>query len=93
MKLCRSAEGRSDDYTHHGCKVSVEEVGEELTLWFQAVSMHVNEQCLYFSHHYLEHRAEDLCVLSHASNVELPGEDGRVVILILHFNEHLGCVS
>lgn len=46
-----------------------------------------------FSYHYLEHRAEDLGVLRHATDVEHPGEDGRVVILILHFNEHLGCVS
>lgn len=45
------------------------------------------------SYHYLEHRAEDLGVLRHATYVEHPGEDGRVVILILHLNEHLGCVS
>lgn len=45
------------------------------------------------SHHYLEHRAEDLGVLRHAAYVELPGEDGRVVILIVHLNKHLGCVS
>lgn len=46
-----------------------------------------------FSYHYLEHRAEDLAVLRHAAYVQLPGEDGRVVVLILHLNEHLGCVS
>lgn len=45
------------------------------------------------SYHYLEHRAEDLAVLRHATYVELPGEDGRVVILVLHLDEHLGCVS
>lgn len=46
-----------------------------------------------FSYHYLEHRAEDLGVLCHAAYVEHPGEDGRVVILILNIDIHLGCVS
>lgn len=46
-----------------------------------------------FSYHYLEHRAEDLGVLCHTAYVELPGEDGRVVILIVHLNKHLGCVG
>lgn len=46
-----------------------------------------------FSYHDLEHRAEDLGVLRHAAYVELPGEDGRVVILILQLNKDLGRVS
>lgn len=45
------------------------------------------------SYHYLQHMAEELGVLCHSANEELPGEDGRVVILILHLDEHLGCVS
>lgn len=48
---------------------------------------------LMFSYHYLEHRAEDLGVLRHATYVEHPGEDRRVVILILNIDVHLGRVS
>ncbi len=45
------------------------------------------------SYHYLEHRAEDLGVLRNTTDVEHPGEDRRVVILILHVDEHLSCVG
>lgn len=51
------------------------------------------DNMIMFSYHYLEHRAEDLGVLCHTAYVELPGEDWRVVILIMHLNKHLGCVG
>lgn len=46
-----------------------------------------------FSYHYLEHRAEDLGILRYPADVDLPAEDGRVVILVLHVDEHLGRVT
>lgn len=46
-----------------------------------------------FPHHYLEDGTEDLGVLGHSAYVELPGEDGRVVVLIVHLQEHLGRVG
>lgn len=86
-----------------------EQIGWILPPWLQSKSWHsastisfpLVSACLcmsktmrlMLSYHYLEHRAEDLGVLRHATDVELPWEDGRMVILILHVNEHLGCVS
>lgn len=73
--------------------------GQVLKTWGQSQaldSVYANEQrlCLCVSsHHYLEHRAEDLGVLCHTADVERPGEDGRVVVLIQHLDEDLGCVS
>lgn len=80
-----AAEHASVDISHHGCRVRASKA-----------SVYANEQrlCLCVSsHHYLEHRAEDLGVLRHAADVERPGEDGWMVVLVQHFDEDLGCVS
>lgn len=46
-----------------------------------------------FSHFYLQHRGEGIGVFSHTTDVELSGEDRRVVVLIPHLDKHLGCVG
>lgn len=45
------------------------------------------------SHLNLQHRREGLGVLCHPANVQLLGENRRVIVLILDFNKHFGRVS
>lgn len=94
-------EQETEKESHRGRRVRCrEQIRSHLPPWLCGVAVEV-QVCLnayywaapWLSYHYLEHRAEDLGVFCHAANVELPGEDRWVVILILHFDEHLGCVS
>lgn len=83
----------SDEFSHHGCRVSVEEVGAESGILVLSCFHASLIQKPEFSYHYLEHRAEDLGVLCYTAYIEFPGEDRSMVILILDINVDLGCVS
>lgn len=101
LKRWAKEEQETEKESHRGRRVGCrEQIRSHLPPWLCGVAVEV-QVCLnayywaapWLSYHYLEHRAEDLGVFCHAANVELPGEDRWVVILILHFDEHLGCVS
>lgn len=83
----------SDEFSHHGCRVSVEEVEAELGALVLSCFHASLIQKTEFSYHYFEHRAEDLCVLCYTTYVGFPREDRRMVILIPDTDVDLGCVS